>query len=77
MARRIYEVTGGRQSGKMVLQQRALDEVFSENPMARVLIVKANGQHEIIEGTTYEDVTTPGISQRSRDAQNALIHLGE
>lgn len=58
--------SGGRTSGKSIRLQEmmleSMDEIFAQKPDARILVVKTNGQHEIIEGTTYEDVTPKVLS---------------
>ncbi len=59
-------ITGGR-SGKTAAMQKALDDLFNLQPMARVLLAKANGEHEIIEGTTYEDVTPKKLPAANKE----------
>lgn len=54
--RKLFAFHSGGRGGKTKMMQEAIDNVFKENPLARVAIVSRNGM-EIIEGTTYEDVT--------------------
>lgn len=55
MSKKKLYAFSARGSGKTKLMQQAIDEVFKQNPLARVAIVSTSGT-EIIEGTDYEEV---------------------
>jgi hypothetical protein len=60
MSKQFISVSGGRTSGKSKAMQKAIDQVFEQNPLAKILIVSTKG-NEVIEGTTYEEVNPAAL----------------